>query len=88
MYLELVLVLILFLYLILVFLHLVSTYDSSNGKVVIAYKDSGNSDQGTANVFSPVTMGSNLTSENFIGISNGVPILINPNSNYSNRRCC
>ena len=50
---------------------LVSTFDSSNGKVVIAYKDSGNSDQGTAEVFSPATMTSNLTSENYIGISDG-----------------
>ena len=46
-------------------------YDSGEDRVVIAYRDAGNSSYGTANVFSPVTMGTNLTAENFIGISNG-----------------
>jgi hypothetical protein len=50
-----------------------AAYDSSNDKAVIAYKDGGNSDYGTAVVFSPVTMTTinttNLTAENFIGIS-------------------
>ena len=46
-------------------------YDSGEDRVVIAYRDAGNSSYGTANVFSPVTMGTNLTAENYIGISNG-----------------
>ena len=46
-------------------------YDSSNNKVVIAYKDWGNSSYGTAIVFSPVTISRNLTLENYIGISDG-----------------
>jgi len=45
-----------------------ATYDSTNQKVAIAYRDSGNSNFGTSVIFSnPST---NLTSENFIGISN------------------
>ena len=46
-------------------------YDSGEDRVVIAYRDSTNSNYGTATVFSPVTMGTNLTTENFIGISDG-----------------
>ena len=46
-------------------------YDSTNQKVVIAYADGGNSNYGTSVVFSPVTMGTNLTTENYIGISDG-----------------
>jgi len=46
---------------------LTSTYDSTNNKVVIAYKDNANSDYGTAVVFSDTS--TNLTSTNFIGIS-------------------
>jgi len=51
--------------------YIAPTFDSSNGKVVIAYQDNGNSTYGTAVVFSPSTMvaSTNLTSENFIGIS-------------------
>ena len=50
-----------------------STFDSSNGKLVVAYTDNGNSYYGTAVVFTPITMTTiyttNLTAENFIGIS-------------------
>ena len=46
-------------------------YDSSNKKSVIAYQDSDNNSYGTAVVFSPRTMSTNLTAENYIGISNG-----------------
>ena len=46
-------------------------YDSTNKKVVLAYRDIGNSSYGTAKVFSPITRTTNLTSENFIGISDG-----------------
>ena len=46
-------------------------YDSSNRKTVVAYRDSGNSNYGTSVVFSPRTISTNLTSENFIGISDG-----------------
>ena len=52
-----------------------TVYDSSNDRVVISYKDLGNSEHGTAVVFTPFTMTTtitkNLTAENFIGISNG-----------------
>jgi len=47
-----------------------STFDSSSNKVVICYKNGGNSSYGTAVVFQNAS--NNLTSENFIGIaSNG-----------------
>ena len=52
-----------------------STFDSSNGKLVVAYTDNGNSYYGTAVVFTPITMTTiyttDLTSENYIGISDG-----------------
>ena len=48
-----------------------SVYDSTNSKVVVAYRDHGNSGYGTAVVYSPTTLSTNLTAENFIGISNG-----------------
>ena len=48
-----------------------AAYDSTNGKVVIAYQDYANSYYGTAVVFSPLIMSTNLTAENFIGISDG-----------------
>ena len=48
-----------------------ATYDSSNKKVVISYVDYGNSQYATAITFSSRTISNNLTSENFIGISNG-----------------
>ena len=48
-----------------------ATYDSSNKKVVISYADYGNSQYATAITFSSRTISNNLTSENFIGISNG-----------------
>jgi hypothetical protein len=46
-----------------------TTYDSINQKVVIAYQDIGNTDFGTTVVLT--TSSTNLTSENFIGISDG-----------------
>ena len=51
--------------------HMTVTFDSTNGKVVTAHADAGNSYYGTSVVFSPITVGTNLTSENFIGVSNG-----------------
>ena len=48
-----------------------AVYDSSNDKVVAVYSDSGNSYRATATVFTPFTISRNLTSENFIGISDG-----------------
>jgi hypothetical protein len=44
-------------------------HDSSSGKTVIAYEDVSNSSYGTAVVFSHDTLGTNLTSENYIGIA-------------------
>ena len=46
-----------------------ATYDSTNGKVVAAYRDAGNSYYGTGITFQ--NEGSNLTATNFIGISDG-----------------
>ena len=46
-------------------------YDSSNDRAVAVYGDKGNNYRATAAVFTPFTISRNLTSENFIGISNG-----------------
>jgi len=46
-------------------------YDPDTKKVVIAYRDGGNSNYGTAVTFNLRTFLKNLTSENFIGISDG-----------------
>ena len=46
-------------------------YDSDQKKVVIAYQDDDNSDYGTAVVFSTAHDATNLTLENYIGISSG-----------------
>ena len=51
--------------------HTAITFDSNNEKVVMAYADAGSSYHGTSVVFSPITMSTNLTSENYIGISDG-----------------
>ena len=48
-----------------------AVYDSSNNRVVISYMDRGDNDYGKSVVFSPLTISNNLTSENFIGVSNG-----------------
>ena len=50
------------------FSYISSTFDSTNGKVVFAYR--GGYD-GNAVVYSPITVSTNLTSENYIGISDG-----------------
>ena len=50
------------------FSYISSTFDSTNGKVVFAY--TGGYD-GNAVVYSPTTIGTNLTAENYIGISDG-----------------
>ncbi|MDB4352661.1 hypothetical protein OAA60_04445 [Porticoccaceae bacterium] len=46
-----------------------AAYDSHNDKVVIAYRDDGNSNYGTAVVFSATSQTTNLTAENYIGIA-------------------
>jgi len=46
-----------------------SVYDSNSKKIVISYRDSGNSSQGTALTFEPTYTSQNLTSENYIGIA-------------------
>lgn len=46
-----------------------AVYDTSNQKIVVAYKDGGNSNFATAAVFQYLL--TNLTTENFIGFSNG-----------------
>ena len=47
------------------------TYDSTNDKSVVVYRDGGNSSYGTASVITSDTLSSSLTAENYIGISNG-----------------
>jgi hypothetical protein len=47
----------------------VSTFDSSNNKVVIAFKDIGDSAKGKAVVYESVASSTNLTTENYIGIA-------------------
>ena len=47
-----------------------SAYDSNAQKVVIAYRDDGNSSYGTAIVYQTPYTATNLTAENYIGISN------------------
>ena len=49
-----------------------SVFDSNANKVVIAYQDAGNSSQGTAVVVQAAGSSTNLTSENYIGMSGGV----------------
>ena len=46
-----------------------ATFDSTNSKVVIAYRDSGNGGFGTSSVLQ--NSGTDLTTENYIGISSG-----------------
>ena len=48
-----------------------AAYDPSNDKLVISYRDNGNSNYGTTVVYTPRTISNNLTAENFIGISDG-----------------
>jgi len=50
--------------------HISIAYDSSQEKIVVAYKDEGNSNYATAIVFQNES--TNLTSENYIGMSRGV----------------
>ena len=51
-----------------------TTFDSNANKVVISYIDLGSSGHGTASVFRNAGSESNLTSENYIGMSGGVAI--------------
>jgi len=46
-----------------------STFDSNANRVVVAYKDIGNSNYGTSVVFRNASTSINLTSENFIGFA-------------------
>jgi len=48
-----------------------AVYDSNEQRVVIAYKDGGNSNYGTAKVLRVGSTSTNLTSENYIGMSMG-----------------
>ena len=50
----------------------IAAYDSNNEKVVVVYRDNGNSGHGTSVVFNPAYTVQNLTSENYIGMSRGV----------------
>jgi len=46
-------------------------YDPDNGKSVFSYEDSSNSGYGTTNVYTVPFSNTNLTAENYIGISDG-----------------
>ena len=46
-------------------------YDAAAEKIVVGYGDASNSSRGTANVVTPNTFSTNLTSENYIGMSGG-----------------
>jgi hypothetical protein len=46
-------------------------FDSSANKVVVSYYDSSNSNYGTSTVIDAAPLVSNLTAENYIGVSNG-----------------
>jgi len=46
-------------------------YDPDSGKVVLAYRDHGNNQYGVSNIFTTGYSNSNITSENFIGFSDG-----------------
>jgi len=47
-----------------------SAYDPDTGKVILTYKDNGNSNNGTYVVYQAGYTSTNLTSENFIGFAN------------------
>ena len=44
-------------------------FDSGNAKMIIGYKDNGNSNYGTCIVFGATSKATNLTAENYIGIA-------------------
>ena len=46
-----------------------STFDSTTNQVIVAYRDEGNSSYGTGVVVNSDSLGTNLTSENYIGIA-------------------
>jgi len=48
------------------------TFDSNSNKVVFVYRDSGDGGKGTARVFQNAGSLTNLTAENYIGMSSGV----------------
>ena len=51
-------------------LHISATFDSNSNKAVVAYQDGGNSNYGSGAVFSSSSSSINLTTENYIGLSN------------------
>ena len=51
-----------------------ATFDSNQNKVVIGFKDHGNSSYGTAIVFQNASTSTNLTTENFVGFMDGAAL--------------
>jgi hypothetical protein len=49
--------------------YIATVYDSNAQRVVVSYRDAGNSNYGTALVYQTPYTGTNLTAENYIGIS-------------------
>ena len=48
-----------------------TVYDSSSKKIVIAYRDVGNGNDGTSSIFQPAFTSTNITTENFLGFTGG-----------------
>jgi len=53
------------------FTRMESAYDSQNEKVVAVYRNGSNSSYGTSVVFASQTSATNMTTENYIGVSDG-----------------
>ena len=52
--------------------YIASAFDSTNNRVVVVFRDLGDSNKGKAIVFRNASTTNNLTSENYIGMSRGV----------------
>jgi hypothetical protein len=59
------------------------TFDNVTNKIVLAYKDGGNSSYGTSVVFQNASTSTNLTAENYIGISTGGAVADGGNANVN-----
>jgi len=52
--------------------YITSSFDSNSEKIVVGYRDQGNSNYGRGIVFQNYNLTTNLTAENYIGMSRGV----------------
>jgi len=51
--------------------YITGAYDSTSNVILISYQDNGNADRGTAKIFRPDSVQTNLTSTNLLGIASG-----------------